>query len=566
MRRLPEMLGCLALLVALCVVPPQKAATAAAPCPDISATLDPNGLVTAEEWVECPDAAAVGPTSVVPVSFGGSAPVPAAAMTTGKLADAAAPNDGPGTTTEHHTVARGGWDVSVLALDIVVPEAANCLAFDFVFASEELAEFRGSEFNDGFVAELDGSSWSVTAGGSIKAPDNFATDANGALISINSAAYQEDVETGTEYDGATDLLAAQSPVTPGEHSVYLSIFDAGDAKYDSAVWIANLRTEQRSDGPCAPGVNALPTAEIAVEPTQGEAPLEVSFSGVDSADDGEIVAYDWDFGDARRAAGVAVTHTYTTRGTYQAMLTVTDDAGATDSATVEITVEGGNSPPVAEFSIEPDFGDPPLTVVFDASGSNDPDGSVIAYVWDFGDGTTGTGVTAGHDYTLAGSYEVRLAVIDDAGAVGYQTRTLLVGSGPPVADHVMVNVYDAVHWETLWSVDADIDAGNVVVTATGGSLLSVTGTAGVPSPAGGSDTATVTFEVRRLTPFPFYFGWVRVADPAVGVSLGAPFVVMAAVPEAGAAVGTNFGLRLKPHSDGPPVEVIKLSWRVIDAA
>lgn len=369
-RRLCRILGCFALIVAVCVLPSPMTA-AAEPCGSVAAGMDPQGLVTAEEWVECPDPAAVGVTSIVPTSFAETSGEPVAVLTTGKVSDVSAPNDGQGTTTEFNTVARGAWDVSSLRLDVTVPADANCLAFDFAFASEELSEFRGSEFNDGFVAELDGSSWSVSSGGSIDATDNFATDAGGALISINSATYREEIDTGTEYDGATDRLVAQTPASPGEHSLYLSIFDAGDPRYDSAVWLANLRAEQHTDGPCAPGVNQVPVAEISALPIQGTAPLEVDFSGVDSSDDGEIVEYDWDFGDAQRSSGAEVSHTYVTGGTHTARLTITDDDGASASATVDITVEGGNIAPEAEFDLEPDFGDPPLTVAFDASGSHD---------------------------------------------------------------------------------------------------------------------------------------------------------------------------------------------------
>ena len=47
---------------------------------------------------------------------------------------------------------------------------------------------------------------------------------------------------GTTYDGATRLLRASTPVTPGRHHLYLSIFDQGDRIYDSAVFLDNLGT------------------------------------------------------------------------------------------------------------------------------------------------------------------------------------------------------------------------------------------------------------------------------------------------------------------------------------
>jgi PKD repeat protein len=95
--------------------------------------------------------------------------------------------------------------------------------------------------------------------------------------------------------------------------------------------------EVTHDGSMA--VNELPLARIDATPITGEAPVEVSFDGSGSTDaDGAIVSYEWDFGDVITAAGEIVHHTYNAAGDYTATLTVTDETGATDVASVEITV------------------------------------------------------------------------------------------------------------------------------------------------------------------------------------------------------------------------------------
>lgn len=80
--------------------------------------------------------------------------------------------------------------------------------------------------------------------------------------------------------------------------------------------------------------NVRPIAAFTVDVTEGSAPLEVRFDASSSTDpDGNIVSYDWDFGDGNTGSGRIVTHTYETPGAYTPSLTVTDDRGATHTAT-----------------------------------------------------------------------------------------------------------------------------------------------------------------------------------------------------------------------------------------
>jgi PKD repeat protein len=90
-----------------------------------------------------------------------------------------------------------------------------------------------------------------------------------------------------------------------------------------------------------------------------------------------------------------------------------------------------NLPPTASFTATPMSGQVPLPVVFDASASSDPDGSITSYGWNFGDGTSGSGVTASRTYDSAGTFTVLLTVTDNRGATARTTRILTVAAGPP---------------------------------------------------------------------------------------------------------------------------------------
>lgn len=180
-------------------------------------------------------------------------------------------------------------------------------------------------------------------------------------------------------------------------------------------------------------VNAIPEAAFEWMPTLPNEGDDIEFNAGDSVDpDGNIVQYEWDFGDGDTDTGEVVTHNYGPAGEdnwgeFDVTLTVTDDDDATDDVTETVRV---NAYPVAEpfdILVGGEFMDPTTNPVvrdepveFDASDSFDPDpdpfGGIAEYAWDFGDGTTSTGETVTHTYVEGGEKTVELTVTDDDGA------------------------------------------------------------------------------------------------------------------------------------------------------
>jgi serine protease len=108
-----------------------------------------------------------------------------------------------------------------------------------------------------------------------------------------------------------------------------------------------------------------------------------------------------------------------------------------------------NLAPDAAFTATPAEGDAPLEVAFDASTSSDPDGSPVAFRWDFGDGGSGEGIAIRHVYDRAGDFQARLTVTDDDGASDAAVSTISVrASGFTVSGTLRVQAANLVDSDT----------------------------------------------------------------------------------------------------------------------
>ena len=129
-----------------------------------------------------------------------------------------------------------------------------------------------------------------------------------------------------------------------------------------------------------------------------------------------------------------ITINTTALGFWNYTVKANDTAGNENSTSVMVKVI--NNPPVATFSFTPASPRKGQSVEFNASSSYDVDGSIVSYAWNFGDGSTASGVTVTHSYSSAGTYTVKLTVTDNDGDSNISTVKITVKTSvtaPPPA-------------------------------------------------------------------------------------------------------------------------------------
>jgi PKD repeat protein len=130
-------------------------------------------------------------------------------------------------------------------------------------------------------------------------------------------------------------------------------------------------------------------------------------------------------------------------------------------------IQPPNAAPQADFTFQPSAPQILTDVVFDASGTTDPDlgvdatggvapcGTRCTYRWDFGDGGTGTGIFATHQFRNIGSYLVTLTATDERGASSTRTRSVTVGGGtPPTASFTFSPTSPAINQAVFFNAEA----------------------------------------------------------------------------------------------------------------
>ena len=168
--------------------------------------------------------------------------------------------------------------------------------------------------------------------------------------------------------------------------------------------------------------NVAPTAAFTAPACT--AGVACSFTNTSTDGDGTIASRSWNFGDGGTSTSNSPSRTYAAAGTYTVRLTVTDNSGATGTTTRDVTVSAAaNAIPTALFGSVCTR----LSCKFtDRSTDPDGNGTIVAWSWNFGDGTTSTTRHPTRVYKAGGTYKVKLTVTDTGGASDPITHTITI--------------------------------------------------------------------------------------------------------------------------------------------
>jgi hypothetical protein len=328
------------------------------------------------------------------------------------------------------------------------------LLFDLSRAGGQAAQAvvdppSGAFFVAGSIVRLDLAVASVPAppsGGGFGAPPNEEPTANagGPYVGFEGDSITFDGSLSVDPDNAltfqwdfgdgktgTDVSPTNLYEDDGEFTVVLTVTEVTEsedpgltATSEAIVNIANVAptVQAGSDLLVNQGTIVEMTPAIYTDPGTVDTHTSTIAWGDGTVESGSV---------NQEARTISGSHVYSLSGTFIVTVMVSDDDGASDSDSFTVTVvERADELPVAVASVDRAMEKEGTSFFFDASGSTD-DLGITKYLWDFGDGTSGSGIFVPHIYQDNGSFLVELMVVDTMNNRDTDTVTVTVANVAP---------------------------------------------------------------------------------------------------------------------------------------
>ena len=257
----------------------------------------------------------------------------------------------------------------------------------------------------------------------------FSFDASGSFDPSPQGSltrFEWSLSGGDEYEIETSVPSlAHAFADDGQVTVRVRVTDS-----DGATGVSELLS--------ITATNRLPTvSRVTWSPNDPSDVDDVVFTVHASDPDGEITGWTWILESGAMGSSQEFAHAFEDDGSYLLSIQVRDDDGASSNS-YSVTIPIRNAPPVAEFTAVQGSTCGVSSVQFNSSESYDPSptGRIVHVAWNFGDGTSCPGNSAGcsdsertapeHCYSEPGTYIVTLAVIDEHGAMSSTQKTIFI--------------------------------------------------------------------------------------------------------------------------------------------
>jgi parallel beta-helix repeat protein len=242
---------------------------------------------------------------------------------------------------------------------------------------------------------------------------------SGQLVSLSgSGSDSNGIVTAYEWRSTIDgKIGGQrsfqtTSLSVGVHTISFKVQD------NDGAWSIEQTASITIDSP----VNHAPIAYIdEITPNPAKQREAVLFRGHGTDEDGSIIAYKWlSSKDGVISTALSFSKTNLSLGTHTIYFQVKDNTEWSPQAIRTLVVEKNsssgnpdNQAPIADVG-GPYQGNINGAIMFDGSGSHDEEGAIVGY-WNFGDNSSGTGLSPTHVYTAPGTYTVTLTVTDEDG-------------------------------------------------------------------------------------------------------------------------------------------------------